>query len=159
MSAKLFLNGRIITAFIMLLVFSTMTIMALYFPTKAKLMPLMFGIPGTLFGLFQLFMEIKHVMAEVPDESPEAIAKAGEERKNEIQMFLWVFLFFIFITSFGFVYASPLLVFGFLYIAKKESLKIAIIGGICTFAVIYGAFQNWFEIPLFQGLIIEWLNS
>lgn len=83
-------------------------------------MPLMFGIPGTLFGLFQLFMEIKYVMAEVPDESPEAIAKAGEERKNEIQMFLWVFLFFIFITSFGFVYASPLLVFGFLYIAKKN---------------------------------------
>ncbi|NIN34054.1 MAG: hypothetical protein GTO60_02660 [Gammaproteobacteria bacterium] len=72
-------------------------------------------------------------------------------------MFLWVFLFFVCITSFGFVYASPFLVFGFLYIAKSESLKIALIGGICTWAVLYGIFQTWFEIPLFQGLVIEYL--
>ncbi|NNE37274.1 MAG: tripartite tricarboxylate transporter TctB family protein [Gammaproteobacteria bacterium] len=159
MSAKLFLNGRIITAFIMLLVFSTMTIMAFDFPAKARLMPLMFGIPGTIFGLIQLLMEIKHVMAEVPDESPEAVEKASQEKKDEIQMFLWVFLYFIFILGFGFIYASPFLVFGFLFIAKKESLKIAIIGSVCTIIVIYGVFQNWFEIPLFQGLVVEWLTG
>jgi len=159
MSAKLLLNGRVITAFIMLLVFSVMTIMAFDFPAKARLMPLMFGIPGTIFGLFQLLMEIKHAMTDVPEETPEALEKARLEKKDEIQMFLWVFLFFIFITAFGFVYASPFLVFGFLYIAKSESLKIAIIGGVCTLIVIYGVFQTWFEIPLFQGLVIEWLTG
>jgi fatty acid desaturase len=143
----------------MLLVFSVMTIMAFDFPAKARLMPLMFGIPGTIFGLLQLLMEIKHAMAEVPDESAEAVEKAKEEKKNETQMFLWVFLYFIFILGFGFIYASPFLVFGFLFIAKKESLKTAIISSICTFIVIYGVFQTWFQIPLFEGLIIEWLTG
>ncbi|MGK0297810.1 MAG: hypothetical protein ACI9XC_001427 [Gammaproteobacteria bacterium] len=157
LSAKDLLNGRVITAFIMLLIFSIMTTMAFGFPSKAKLMPLMFGIPGVILGLAQLIMEIKHVLGKHATQTGDVTEEAKLERKNELQMFLWVFLFFVFITSFGFVYSSPFLVFGFLYIAKSESLKIAIIGGVCTFAIVYGVFQTWFQIPLFEGLVLEWL--
>ena len=156
MSAKLLFNGRILTALTMFVVFLVMTIMALDFPAKAKLMPLMIGIPGVFLGFAQLIMEIRHAMTAVPSEPDE---KTRQEDSNERQMMLWVFLFFVFITSFGFIYASPFLVFGFLYFAKSESLKVAMIGGICTWAVLYGVFQTWFELPLFQGLIIEWLTD
>jgi hypothetical protein len=156
MLARVLFSGRVLTALTMFTIFLVMTIMAFGFPAKARLMPLMFGRPGVILGLSQLMVEIRKAMAEVPVTPGE---DALLERKNEIQMFLWTFLFFIFILCFGFIYATPFLVFGFLYIAKSESLKVAIIGGICTWAVMYGVFQTWFEIPLFDGLIIEWITG
>ncbi len=52
-------NGRVGTALVMFLVFATMTLLALGFPEKARLMPLLVGIPGTLLALFQLVVELR----------------------------------------------------------------------------------------------------
>ena len=85
------------------------------------------------------------------------LQKYNKNKKNEIQMIIWMLLFFIGLLCFGFIYASPILVFSFLYIGKKESLIISIISCVCTFLVIYGFFEKTLKIPLFNGLIIEWL--
>jgi len=150
MSINILFKGRVVTALIMFAVFLIMTGMAFSFPEKARLMPLMIGIPGVILGFAQLIMEIRTALTEAIQEPKEGIE---QERKDELQMLLWIFLFFIFILCFGFIYASPLLVAGFLYVAKSESLKTAIIGGIATWAVLYGFFETWFQIPLFPGLV------
>ena len=160
MQAKVLYSGRVLTALVMFLIFLVMMLMALDMPAKARLMPLMVSIPGTLLGFIQLILEARKARAEAAagmDAAEEA--EAIEKRGNERQMLLWTFLFFLLILSFGFIYATPLLVFGFLYIAKSEPLKIAIIGGICTWAVLYGVFETWFALPLFEGLVIEWLTA
>jgi hypothetical protein len=72
-------------------------------------------------------------------------------------MFKWTFLFFISILCFGFVYASPVLVFLFLYVGSKESLTVSILGVVGTWLATYVTFEKWFQVPLFSGLIIEWL--
>jgi hypothetical protein len=87
------------------------------------------------------------------------LVKHHEERKNEIQMIIWLVLFFIGLLCFGFRYAAPVLVFAFLYIGKKESLVTGIISGVSTFLVIYGFFEKFLQIPLFSGLIIEWFTG
>ncbi|MGY8814299.1 MAG: tripartite tricarboxylate transporter TctB family protein, partial [Gammaproteobacteria bacterium] len=151
-------TGRVLTALIMFLIFLSMTILAMGYTDAAALMPLMIGIPGTILGLVQLVMEYrvaKRELAIEPDDSE--IPKLKLERKNEIQMILWMVIFFIGLLSFGFTYASPILVFSFLYIGKKESLTISIISSVCTLLVIYGFFIQTLQIPLFNGLIVEWL--
>jgi hypothetical protein len=95
------------------------------------------------------------VHATTPD--PEKIQKARKGKADEIRMFKWTFLFFIGILCFGFVYASPVLVFLYLYIGSKESLKVSILGVIGTWLVTYVTFEKWFQVPLFPGLVIEWL--
>jgi hypothetical protein len=160
MSVETLLRGNVMTALIMFAIFLSMTLLAFSFPEKARLMPLMIGIPGTILGLVQLITDIRTAMAEASIEADtEAVQKMREGRTNEIQMIIWTLVFFIGILCFGFVYASPLLVFGFLYIAKRETLLTGIISGICTFIVIYGVFEIWFAIPLFDGLILEWING
>ena len=72
-------------------------------------------------------------------------------------MFIWMLLFFCGFLGFGFVYAGPLLVFGFLRIGMKESLTIGVIGAVATWAVLYGLFETAFQFQLFNGLLIEWL--
>ena len=149
------MNGRVLTALIMLAIFATMSVLALDFPQKGRLMPLMIGIPATLLALAQLIIETRAVLRASVDAGEREEAKV--EKKDEIHMFIWTFLFFIGILFFGFVYASPVLVFGFMYYGSKESLIIACTGALGTWLVIYVTFEKWFQISLFSGLVVEWL--
>lgn len=157
MSTKPIMNGRVLTALVMLSIFVIMTVMAFDFPSKGRLMPLMVGIPAIILGFVQLVLEYRAVAATdtVPPEKEKS--EKGKDNKGEVQMIIWTFLFFIGILGFGFVYASPVLVFSFLYFGSKESLKTSLISGAATWAVIYITFVKSFQIPLFGGLILNWL--
>ena len=152
MAIKAILNGRVGTAFVMLLIFLSMSLMALGFTDKARLMPLLVGIPGILLGFVQLTTEIRQATRRSADEAnSDALSKA------ERNMFLWIFIFFFGLLGFGFIYAAPIVVFAFMYAGKNESLLVALISAAGTWAVLFGFFEQVMEIPLFKGLIVEWL--
>lgn len=159
MLVKVITSGRVMTALVMFLIFLTMTALALRFTEKAALMPLMIGVPGTLLGLVQLIMEFRKASAElaVLEQDPAKIEEKRQERRSELEMIIWMLLFFASILCFGFIYAAPVVVFAFLYFGKNEGLVTGIISAISTWVVLYWFFQQWFEIPLFRGLVIEWL--
>ena len=153
MPFRILLNGSVFTSLIMFVVFATMSLIALSFPDKAKLMPLIVGIPGTILALVQLFIELRSTLDQTAETADLVRETVGAER----QMFTWMFLFFFGILGFGFIYAAPLLVFGFLWFGKEEPLKVGLVGGAATWGILYGLFQMGFEIPLFAGLLLEWL--
>lgn len=159
MSTKVLMNGRVLTAIAMLGIFLVMTLLALDFPTKARLMPLLIGIPAVLLGLVQLIIEYRAVALELAEGGKQVdVEKDGKEgKKDEIQMIMWITVFFITILSLGFIYASPILVFSFLYFGSKESLKIALISSASTWLLMFIVFVEWFKISLFEGLIPLWL--
>lgn len=148
------MNGRVATALVMFLIFASMSLLALGFPAKARLLPLLVGIPGTLLGLAQLIIEIRQSAVDVDVDVDDAEKFSAAERN----MFFWLFLFFFGILAFGFIYASAPLVFAFLYVGRKESMAVALPSAVATLAVLYGVFEKAFEIPLFPGLIVEWLT-
>ena len=87
MTIKALLNGRVGTALVMLLIFMSMSLMALGFTEKARLMPLLVGIPGILLGIVQLTGEIRQSAWRSADEADsDALSKA------ERNMFLWTCL-------------------------------------------------------------------
>ena len=152
MTINAILNGRVITALAMLLIFLSMSLMALGFTEKARLMPLLVGVPGTILGIIELINEMRATIRQSQsDESANALSAA------ERAMFGWVFVFFLGILCFGFTYAGPLLVFAFMVAGKKETLTIALISAVGTWAVLFGFFEQMMEIPLFTGLVVEWL--
>ena len=155
MEAKTLFAGRVLTAVVMLAIFLTMSLMALGFPEKARLMPLMVGIPGSVLALLQVLTELRTSV----DDAMESDAQRGATRSNERHMFIWLLLYFFGILGFGFIYAAPVLVFGFLYFGQKETIKVGVFGAIGTWAILYGLFEQAFGIPLFDGLLIEWLTG
>jgi hypothetical protein len=154
MSISAIMNGRVGVALTMLLFFLTMSLLALGFPEKARLMPLLVGVPSTLLAFIQLIHEIR----TSPDESGDA-EDLKKRNKAERSMFFWIFLFAFGILGFGFTYAGPALVFGFLYFGRKETLSIASISAAATWAVLFGFFEIGFKIPLFTGLVVDWLTG
>jgi len=152
MTINAILNGRVATALVMLLIFLSMTVMALGFTEKARLMPLLVGVPGTILGVIELINEMRATIRQVEAGDPvDALTRA------ERAMFGWVFVFFLGILCFGFTYAGPLLVFAFMIAGKKESLTVALISAVGTWAVLFGFFEQMMAIPLFTGLVVEWL--
>jgi hypothetical protein len=153
------MNGRVLTAIVMLGIFLIMTLLALDFPTKARLMPLLIGIPAVLLGLVQLIIEYRAVALELTEGGKQVdVEKDGKEgKKDEKQMIMWITVFFITILSLGFIYAAPILVFSFLYFGSKESMKIALISSASTWLLMFIIFVEWFKISLFEGLIPLWL--
>jgi len=150
MTINAILNGRVATALVMLLIFMSMSLMALGFTEKARLMPLLVGIPGTLLGIVELINEMRASAKQL------ASGDAGNDvTKGERAMLGWVFVFFLGILCFGFIYAAPVLVFAFMLAGKKESLTVGLISAAGTLLVLYVFFETLMEIPLFKGLIVE----
>lgn len=152
MTINAILNGRVATALVMLLIFLSMSLMALGFTEKARLMPLLVGIPGTILGIIELINEMRATSRQAADGKP-----GNPVTRAERAMFGWVFVFFLGILCFGFTYAGPLLVFAFMFAGKKESLAVALISAVGTWVVLFGFFEKMMEIPLFAGLVVEWL--
>lgn len=151
MPIRAIFTGRVATALLMMLIFVAMSLLAIGFPEKARLMPLMVGIPGSLLGLVQLILEIRGAIRSAPRDT----AATAELRKAELGMYFWVLLFFLGILGFGFIYGAPPLVFAFLFFGTRERFPTAVISAVATWAVLYGVFEKGLEIVLFQGLVLE----
>lgn len=146
-------NGRAATSLVMLAIFAAMTAIGLGYPEKARMMPLLVGIPGTILALAQLIRDIRFPTVEALTE--ETIA----ERRREIAMFAWLALFLAGVMGFGFLYAAPILVFAFMRFGQKESWTVALAGGIGAWVVLYGIFTRLLELFLFEGLLLPLLTG
>lgn len=144
-------NGRALISGIMFAIFAAMSALALGYPEKARMMPLLVGIPGTLLALAQLIHDIRLPATVSPTE--ENITKSRREWK----MFFWIALFFVGVMSFGFIYAAPILVFAFLRFGHGESMVVAVGGGVAAWLVLYGVFARMLELFLFDGLLLPML--
>lgn len=147
-------NARVLTTLVMLVIFAGMSLMALQYPPKAQLMPLIVGVPATLMCLAQLAIDLRRAWLE---RAAAVTEEARAERRKEIAMFVWTGLFLAGLLAFGFEYAAPVLVFAFLWIGQKESLATALAGGAGVWLIMYVVFNQLLELPLFEGLISEML--
>ena len=148
------LNGRILTTTAMLAIFAGMSLMAVGYPDKARFLPLLVGVPGTLMCLAQLVFDVRSALQ---GRAAEDTAEATLEHPREVKMFFWLALFFIGIMSFGFLYAAPVLVFAYLRFGEKEPWKTAILGGFGAWVILYGVFTRLLELFLFEGFLTRLL--
>jgi len=150
------LNGRIITTTVMLAIFAGMSLMALGYPDKARFLPLLISVPGTLMCLAQLVFDIRGALQ---DRTSEDTVEAALDHPREIKMFVWLGLFFVGVMSFGFLIAAPVLVFAFLRFGEKEPWLTAILGGLGAWIILYGVFTRLLELFLFEGFLTPLLTG
>lgn len=161
MLLKRLCTGRVTTALLMFLVFVAASLIALGFPDKARLIPLLIGVSGAVLGFVQLVVEVRACARLAAADAATADDPEADPglRAAEFDMFIWILLFFFVILGFGFIYASPVLVFAFLLVGKRESLLVATTCAVGIWASLYGGFELGFGLPLFKGLIFEWLGG
>jgi len=142
------LEGRLLISGIMLVVFATAVGLAFTYAPDARFLPLVIGIPGLLLSVIQFIKELR--------DRPEPVV-TGEEHKREGRMFAWFILFVGGLVLFGFLYAGPALVAAFLYFSGREKWYVALAAACFAWAVLYGVFEWFLGLPLFDGLLFQWI--
>lgn len=142
------LEGRILTSFIMVAIFATAVGLAFTYDPDARLLPLVIGIPGLVLSLIQFVKELR--------EQGEPVV-TSEEHRREGSMFLWFIAFVLGLVLFGFLYAGPLLVAAYLYFSGKEKWYAALGAAAFAWVVLYGVFERFLGLPLFEGLAVQWI--
>ena len=141
------LEGRILTSAIMVAIFAIAVGLSFTYAPEARFLPLVVGIPGLLLSLAQFVKELR--------EKAEP-AVTSEERAREIRIFVWFFAFAGGLVLFGFPYAGPLLVAAYLYFSGGEKWYVALIAAALAWAILYGVFERFLGLPLFEGLVYQW---
>ena len=141
-------EGRIVVSLIMLALFAGMVGYAFTFPADARFLPWVIGIPGLLFCIGQLIIELRDRTTEERDPT---------ERRRELKMFAWFVAFIVAILLFGFVYAGPVLVAAYLYFDWDERPLNCLLAALVAFAIFYGVFEWALELRLYDGFLGRWL--
>ena len=143
----------------MLGIFTGMAVMALTFPDKARFVPLLISIPGALFCLAQLALDIRQ-QGRTADTDAEPDSREDPPKSTaraEVIVFAWLAVFFAGLLGFGFLYGSPVLVFFYLRFGVGESWLVALLGGIGVWVILYSVFSRLLEVVLFEGHVLNWL--
>jgi hypothetical protein len=142
------LEGRIVTSFIMVAIFAIAVGLSFTYDPDARFLPLVIGIPGLALSLLQFVKELR-----VPAEP----AVTSEEHRREGSMFLWFIIFVGGLVLFGFMYAGPLLVAAYLYFSGREKWYVALGAAAFAWVILYGVFEQFLGLPLFEGLAFQWI--
>ena len=142
------LEGRILVSGIMVVVFAMAVLLSFGYAPEARFLPLVIGIPGLMLSVAQLIKELR--------ERP-GILMIPEERRREVRMFAWFVAFVGGLVLFGFMYAGPALVAVYLYFSGRERWYMALGAAFVTWAILYGVFERFLGLPLFDGLVVQWI--
>src|SRR5687767_9167549 len=142
------IDGRILTAGLMVVIFLAMVLMALTYAPGARTLPLVIGIPGIILASIQLFAELR-------DKNPRRIE--DEQRRREVAMFGWFLLFVGACLAFGFTYGGTAMLAIYLWLSWRERWYTILISAALLWAVLYVVFERLLGLVLFEGLITQWL--
>ena len=142
------LEGRILVSGIMVVVFATAVLLSFGYAPEARFLPLVIGIPGLLLSVAQLIKELR--------DHPGGFT-IPEERRREAKMFAWFIVFVGGLVLFGFMVAGPALVAAYLYFSGRERWYMALGAAVLAWAILYGVFERFLGLPLFEGLVWQWI--
>ena len=144
-------EGRVLIAGIMLLIFAAMVAMAATYPGEARLLPLVIGIPGLVLCIIQFVIELR-TKPGVDDK-----VFTADDRMAELKMFGWFSVFVFGIILFGFPYAAPIIVALYLHFSWGEKWYVSLGAAAFAWAVLHGIFDYVLGLPLFEGLVSQWI--
>jgi hypothetical protein len=135
------------------------TISALDWPWKAKLFPLVIGIPLFCLAAAEALWCAFGARAErgaaadfqMSSDQPRDVVI----RRTAIAVG-WIIGFFALIALLGFVIAVPVLIFAYLKVQGRESWLFSIVFTAVVWACFYGLFDLLLHLPFPPGWLFEW---
>jgi hypothetical protein len=136
------------------------TLSALAWPWKAKLFPLVIGIPlfclavaEALWALYGRSTRQAATDFQLSADQPPEVA-----RRRTLVAAAWTVGFFVLIVLLGFQIAVPVLVFAYLKLQGKEGWIFTIVFTAAVWGFFYGLFDLLLHLPFPPGVLLGWLG-
>ena len=145
-------RASLILAFGILIVAAAAVFVATDWPWKAKLFPLVIGIPLFFLALAELLWSL--LSKAPPEEAPVHEAAA----RRTLLACAWIFGFLAAIVLLGFPVAVPLFMILYLRLQGKEGWKLSIALTAAVWGAFYGLFDRLLHLPFPDGWLLTWLG-
>jgi Tripartite tricarboxylate transporter TctB family len=157
------LRPQAIFSLIWLIFFIVWVYLAQDWRLQARLYPYAIGIPMVILAIIQVILDLKGVERKQVDAAPVDFQFAQNidpalARRRTINIFSWIFGFFLGIWLLGFVITIPLLVFSYLKLYSGERWGLSIILTAVAWLAFYALFVRLLHLPFPEGLILTWLG-
>ena len=128
---------------------------ALSWPLKAKLFPLVIGIPLVGLAVAELWFSLRARAA--PAKAVDGVPRALALRRASVAAG-WIAGFFAAIVLLGFSPAVPLFVFLYLRMQGRERRIFSAVFAAAVWAAFYGLFDRLLHLPFPAGILLGWLG-
>lgn len=182
MPAKVLFSGRIAIALTMFLFFAIAVGIAFTYPSQARFMPLVVGIPGIALTLLELIREIRRAIDDrdrgnggseegvitLPDDVSRLIGQEtvvvqaetpkmtpAEEQRRERILLTYFTALMVALIFFGFWVSVPVFIVVFLREREKASWLMSLASAAATLAVLYFIFYRTLGIELHNGFFTD----
>jgi hypothetical protein len=157
------LRPQAIFSIIWLIFFIVWVYMAQDWRLQARLYPYAIGIPMVILAIIQVILDLKGVERKQVDAAPVDFQFTQNidpalARRRTINIFSWIFGFFLGIWLLGFFITIPLLVFSYLRIQSKEGWGLSLILTAGAGLMFYGLFIRLLHLPFPEGVVLAWLG-
>lgn len=131
-------------------------------PLKAKLFPIVMGIPLLVLALAQLFLELRGKV-EARKEPAMDLAHSDEVPpdvafRRTAAIFGWMAAFVLLVLLLGFSLAVPVFVFSYLITQSSAGWALAIALTAAAWGFFHGLFERLLRFPFETGLVQTWLG-
>jgi len=130
------------------------TIAALDWPLKAKLFPMVIGIPLFCLAAAEVAWILLAKVAE--EKMPEDEVPPEVARRRSLLAAAWILGFLASVVLLGFPIAVPLFVLLYLKLQGRERWGISIAITLGTWALFYGLFDRLLHLPFPAGWLFSW---
>jgi hypothetical protein len=158
------LRPQAIFSLIWLIFFIIWVYMATDWRLQARLYPWAIGIPMVILAIIQVILDLKgYVRKETSDQTPMdfQFSKGVDPLvawRRTINIFSWIFGFFIGIWLLGFSITIPLLVFSYLKLQSGEGWGLSLALTACAWLGFYGLFVRLLNLPFPEGVVFTWIG-
>jgi hypothetical protein len=157
------LRPQAIFSLVWLIFFIVWVYLAKDWRLQARLYPYAIGIPMVILAIIQVILDLKGVERKQTDAAPVDFQFSQNidpalARRRTINIFTWIFGFFLGIWLLGFIITIPLLVFSYLKLYSGEPWGLSIILTAVAWLAFYALFVRLLHLPFPEGLILTWLG-
>jgi hypothetical protein len=131
---------------------------------QARLYPWAIGMPMLILAVIQVILDLKGVERKQEDAAPVDFQFAQSidpalARKRTLNIFAWLFGFFVGIWLLGFTITIPLMVFGYLKIQSGEKWWLSLTLTVIAWFFFYSLFVRLLNLPFPDGVIVSWFTG
>jgi hypothetical protein len=131
---------------------------------QARLYPWAIGIPMVILAIIQVILDMKGIQSKADSGGAPVDFQMSRDidpelaNKRALNIFAWIFGYFLLIWLLGFSLAIPAMVFSYLKIQSGESWVLSIILTAAAWLAFWGLFVWLLNLPFPEGLILSWLG-
>jgi hypothetical protein len=141
------LNGQALFAGVIILIFGSLSLMALTLSSQAMLLPLIIGVPGVLLCMIAVLRELRSGFARPEIDNPLS--------RREVGAMMWNAGVWLSALLFGFMVGAPLVTAGYFAAGLKKGVLCSVAGGFTCFLITWGLFDRLLDIQRFEGLLLR----